>query len=41
MQNETKERKPYRKPAIIHEVEIETRAGSPQGIPDPLDILDS
>jgi len=32
-------RKPYEKPQIIHELELETRAGSliPQLIPDPLD----
>ncbi|MBN1537100.1 MAG: hypothetical protein JW908_10250 [Anaerolineales bacterium] len=30
-------RKPYLTPAIIHELELETRAGSPLGIPDPLD----
>ena len=30
-------RKPYTKPEIIHELELETRAGSPLGIPDLLD----
>lgn len=30
-------RKPYRRPAILHELQLETRAGSPLGIPDPLD----
>ena len=31
-------RKPYAKPAIIHELELETRAGSPlQPLIDPLD----
>jgi hypothetical protein len=29
-------RKPYLTPAIIHELELETRAGSPLGLPDPL-----
>ena len=32
-------RKPYTKPQIIHELELETRAGSPLGMPDPLDPL--
>ena len=32
------ERKPYSKPAVTHELELETRAGSPAGI-EPLDIL--
>jgi hypothetical protein len=32
-------RKPYAKPEIIHELELETRAGSPLGIPDPFDPL--
>ena len=32
-------RKPYAKPEIIHELELETRAGSPLGIPNP-DPLD-
>ncbi len=27
----------YEKPAIIHELELETRAGSPLGLPNPLD----
>ena len=33
-------RKPYEKPQIIHELELETRAGSysPGLFPDPLDI---
>jgi len=30
-------RKPYTKPEIIHELELETRAGSPLGMPDLLD----
>ena len=34
-----KTRKPYAKPEIIHELELETRAGSPLGIPDPFDPL--
>ncbi|MFQ5596118.1 MAG: hypothetical protein ACE5HA_18400 [Anaerolineae bacterium] len=28
--------KPYSKPEIILELELETRAGSPLGIPDPM-----
>jgi hypothetical protein len=31
-------RQPYAKPAIIHELELETRAGSPVS-PNPLDPL--
>jgi len=31
-------RKPYAKPEIIHELELETRAGSPLGMPDPLGL---
>ncbi|NMC11471.1 MAG: hypothetical protein GYA34_01150 [Chloroflexi bacterium] len=30
-------RKPYLTPAIIHELELETKAGSPLGLPEPLD----
>lgn len=29
-------RKSYISPAIIHELDLETRAGSPLGLPDPL-----
>jgi hypothetical protein len=32
------DRKAYIKPEIIHELELETRAGSPLG--DPLDLFD-
>ena len=32
--------RPYSEPQIIHELDLETRAGSPTGIlPDPLDPL--
>jgi hypothetical protein len=31
-------RKVYTKPEIIHELELETRAGSPLGLPDPLNM---
>jgi len=33
-------RKPYDKPEIVHELELETRAGSPLGFPDELDIFE-
>lgn len=36
----TSERAPkkvYRRPQILHELELETRAGTPLGIPNPLD----
>lgn len=33
----SKDRKPYAKPEIIHELELETRAGSPNApLPEPL-----
>jgi hypothetical protein len=32
------DRKPYSPPEIVHELELETRAGSPLGLPDPLDL---
>lgn len=31
--------KPYSKPEVILELELETRAGSPLGFPDPMDPL--
>ena len=34
-----KTRKPYAKPKIIHELELETRAGSPVAMPDLFDPL--
>lgn len=37
--NKMARRKPYVKPEIIHELELETRAGSPLGMPDPFDPL--
>ena len=39
--NEIEQAKLYAKPAIIHELKLETRAGTPLGpaIPDPLDPL--
>lgn len=35
---EDTERKPYQKPEIIHELELETRAGSPLSAPEGLDL---
>lgn len=31
-------RKPYEAPEVVYESALEVRAGSPLGIPDPLDI---
>lgn len=31
-------RKNYAKPEIVHEMELETRAGSPLGLPSPFDL---
>jgi len=33
------DRKPYEPPAVIYEAMLEVRAGSPLGIPDPLDLF--
>ena len=33
-------RRPYTKPEIVHELELQTRAGSPLGIPDPMGPFD-
>ena len=33
------ERKPYSKPEITYELKLETRAGSPLGLPDTDDLL--
>ena len=39
MDNADSERKPYTKPEIVHELELETRAGSPLSLPeDPLKV---
>ena len=35
---ETNPRKLYAKPEIVHELELETRAGSPLGLPSPFDL---
>jgi len=32
------ERAPYEVPAVTYEARLEVRAGSPLGIPDPLDL---
>lgn len=31
-------RKNYVSPAIVHELDLETRAGSPLGMPDPMNL---
>lgn len=36
MATETKTKRPYTEPAIIFDLELETKAGSPLGMPDPL-----
>ncbi len=33
------ERKLYEEPAVVYESTLEVRAGSPLGVPDPLDPL--
>jgi len=39
MEQDSSERKPYTKPEIIHELDLETQAGSPLfHVPDPLNI---
>ena len=40
MAGEEKERKPYVKPEVVEELELETRAGSPaaSGQADPLEL---
>lgn len=39
MDNETTDRKTYEKPLVIHEYELEVRAGSPLAPdPDPLNL---
>ncbi len=33
-------KKPYERPAIVHELQLEVQAGSPlRKLPDPLDLL--
>ncbi len=38
MEQFDQERKPYEQPAIVYETDLEIRAGSVVGIPDPLDL---
>jgi len=38
MEQVTRERKPYEPPAVVYETTLEVRAGTPVGIPDPLDL---
>lgn len=38
---DNKDRKLYASPAVVHEIELETRAGSPLGFPEELDALNS
>lgn len=33
------DRKAYETPAVVYEASLEVRAGSPLGIPDPLDLF--
>lgn len=33
------DRKPYEQPAVVYEAALEVRAGTPMGIPDPLDLF--
>jgi hypothetical protein len=39
-ENSPKARKPYIQPAIIHELQLETRAGSPIGLTNILNPFD-
>lgn len=36
MADDTTTKRHYTEPAIIYDLELETKAGSPLGIPDPL-----
>lgn len=35
---ENEERKAYEQPVVVYEAVLEVRAGSPMGIPDPLNL---
>lgn len=35
----TQDRQVYEQPAVVYESELEVRAGTPLGIPNPLDLL--
>lgn len=37
---QNQDRKVYEPPAVVYEAKLEVRAGSPFGIPDPLDLFD-
>lgn len=37
---EQQDRKAYEQPAVVYESELEVRAGSPLGIPNPLELFD-
>ena len=39
LMQESIERKPYSAPAVVHELKLETRAGSPLGRPELVDPL--
>jgi hypothetical protein len=41
LKKEQQDRKPYEPPAVVYEATLDVRAGSPQGIPDPLDLFGS
>lgn len=36
---ENTERKPYEAPAVVYETRLEVRAGSPEGLRDPLNLF--
>ena len=36
-ERDEQERKPYKRPELLHELQLETHAGSPLGLPDPLE----
>lgn len=38
MTNQDAERKPYTKPQIVHEMDLETKAGSPLSLPNLFDL---
>ncbi len=37
---QNQDRKAYEPPAVVYESDLEVRAGSPLGLPDPLDLFD-
>ena len=39
MESNTQPQRVYEPPAVVYESELEVRAGSPLGIPDPLGAL--